>query len=209
MFDKPTARSAPALFFVLRQPVCRGTIFSVWTEKGNAYHADFRNRPGLRHRGLRPGGGRPRPAAAGAVRRHHHPGGGASARPPAPDLRRHGPAAEAVQAPGHGGGGAVLQQQHHHGHRRGPGQGRDPALRRAPQGAHLRIHPQSGEAGGGGLRQGGEAAGHGHDPPPAEPEGADAVAIALCHARSCTSRLQSPDAAKPGSGRYEVRHPTR
>ena len=33
-----------------------------------------------------------------------------------------------------------------------------------------------------------------------------AVAIALCHARSYTSRLQSPDAARPGSGRYEVRN---
>ena len=44
---------------------------------------------------------------------------------------------------------------------------------------------------------------------PKPDDAADAVAIALCHARSCTSRLQSPDAAKPGSGRYEVRHPTR
>ena len=34
---------------------------------------------------------------------------------------------------------------------------------------------------------------------------ADALAIALCHARSYTSRLQSPDAARPGSGRYAVR----
>ena len=34
---------------------------------------------------------------------------------------------------------------------------------------------------------------------------ADAVAIALCHARSNTSRLQSPDAARPGCGRYAVR----
>ena len=32
-----------------------------------------------------------------------------------------------------------------------------------------------------------------------------ALAIALCHARSYTSRLQSPDAARPGSGRYAVR----
>ena len=38
---------------------------------------------------------------------------------------------------------------------------------------------------------------------------ADAVAIALCHARSFTSRLQSPDAARPGSGRYEVRKQVR
>ena len=36
-------------------------------------------------------------------------------------------------------------------------------------------------------------------------DAADAVAIALCHARSFTSRLQSPDAARPGSGRYAVR----
>ena len=37
-------------------------------------------------------------------------------------------------------------------------------------------------------------------------DAADAVAIALCHARSHTSRLQAPDAAKPGSGRYAVRN---
>ena len=36
-------------------------------------------------------------------------------------------------------------------------------------------------------------------------DAADAVAVALCHARSYTSRLQSPDAARPGSGRYAVR----
>lgn len=36
---------------------------------------------------------------------------------------------------------------------------------------------------------------------PKPDDAADAVAIALCHARSCTSRLQSPDAARPGSGR--------
>ena len=36
-------------------------------------------------------------------------------------------------------------------------------------------------------------------------DAADAVAIALCHARSYTSRLQSPDANRPGSGRYAVR----
>ncbi len=40
---------------------------------------------------------------------------------------------------------------------------------------------------------------------PKPDDAADAVAIALCHARSFTSRLQSPDAARPGSGRYEVR----
>ena len=40
---------------------------------------------------------------------------------------------------------------------------------------------------------------------PRPDDAADAVAIALCHARSFTSRLQSPDAARPGSGRYEVR----
>lgn len=38
-------------------------------------------------------------------------------------------------------------------------------------------------------------------------DAADAVAIALCHARSVTSRLQAPDEARPGSGRYAVRHP--
>lgn len=37
-------------------------------------------------------------------------------------------------------------------------------------------------------------------------DAADAVAIALCHARSFTSRLQDPAAAQPGSGRYAVRH---
>ena len=39
---------------------------------------------------------------------------------------------------------------------------------------------------------------------PRPDDAADAVAIALCHARSITSRLQSPDAARPGSGRYAV-----
>ena len=41
---------------------------------------------------------------------------------------------------------------------------------------------------------------------PKPDDAADAVAIALCHARSFTSRLQSPDAARPGSGRYAVHH---
>lgn len=36
-------------------------------------------------------------------------------------------------------------------------------------------------------------------------DAADAVAVALCHARSATSRLTGPDAARPGSGRYAVR----
>lgn len=40
---------------------------------------------------------------------------------------------------------------------------------------------------------------------PKPDDAADAVAVALCHARSFTSRLQSPEAARPGSGRYEVR----
>nr|WP_317324990.1 crossover junction endodeoxyribonuclease RuvC [uncultured Flavonifractor sp.] len=40
---------------------------------------------------------------------------------------------------------------------------------------------------------------------PKPDDAADAVAIALCHARSHTSRLQSPDANRPGSGRYAVR----
>jgi len=40
---------------------------------------------------------------------------------------------------------------------------------------------------------------------PKPDDAADAVAIALCHARSNTSRLQSADAAKPGSGRYAVK----
>lgn len=38
-------------------------------------------------------------------------------------------------------------------------------------------------------------------------DAADAVALALCHARSFASRLQFPDAARPGSGRYAVKHP--
>ena len=38
-------------------------------------------------------------------------------------------------------------------------------------------------------------------------DAADAVAAALCHARSFTSRLQSPEEARPGSGRYAVRNP--
>lgn len=41
---------------------------------------------------------------------------------------------------------------------------------------------------------------------PKPDDAADAVAIALCHARSCTSRLTTPDAARPGSGRYAVRN---
>lgn len=40
---------------------------------------------------------------------------------------------------------------------------------------------------------------------PKPDDAADAVAIALCHARSSTSLLQAPDAARPGSGRYDVR----
>lgn len=40
---------------------------------------------------------------------------------------------------------------------------------------------------------------------PKPDDAADAVAIALCHARSYTSRLQRPAAARPGSGRYAVR----
>ncbi len=38
-------------------------------------------------------------------------------------------------------------------------------------------------------------------------DAADAVAAALCHARSFTSRLHTPDDARPGSGRYAVKHP--
>ena len=40
---------------------------------------------------------------------------------------------------------------------------------------------------------------------PKPDDAADAVAIALCHSRSYTSRLQSPGAARPGSGRYAAR----
>ena len=40
---------------------------------------------------------------------------------------------------------------------------------------------------------------------PKPDDAADAVAIALCHARSCTSRLRNPGANRPGSGRYAVR----
>ena len=40
---------------------------------------------------------------------------------------------------------------------------------------------------------------------PKPDDAADAVAIALCHARSNTSLLQPGDAARPGSGRYAVR----
>ena len=40
---------------------------------------------------------------------------------------------------------------------------------------------------------------------PKPDDAADAVAIALCHARSSTSLLQGPDGARPGSGRYEIR----
>lgn len=40
---------------------------------------------------------------------------------------------------------------------------------------------------------------------PKPDDAADAVAIALCHARSFTSRLRDPNDARPGSGRYAVR----
>ncbi|MEG0766065.1 MAG: crossover junction endodeoxyribonuclease RuvC [Pseudoflavonifractor sp.] len=40
---------------------------------------------------------------------------------------------------------------------------------------------------------------------PKPDDAADAVAIALCHARSCTSRMMDMDAARPGSGRYATR----
>lgn len=40
---------------------------------------------------------------------------------------------------------------------------------------------------------------------PRPDDAADAVAIALCHARSFTSRLTDPNVARPGSGRYDVR----
>ncbi|MBU5434838.1 crossover junction endodeoxyribonuclease RuvC [Pseudoflavonifractor sp. MSJ-37] len=41
---------------------------------------------------------------------------------------------------------------------------------------------------------------------PKPDDAADAVAIALCHARSYTSRLSLLDSARPGSGRYAVRN---
>ena len=41
--------------------------------------------------------------------------------------------------------------------------------------------------------------------PPKPDDAADAVAIALCHARSFTSRLSALTSAKPGSGRYAVK----
>ncbi len=44
---------------------------------------------------------------------------------------------------------------------------------------------------------------------PKPDDAADAAAIALCHARSFTSRLQAPGAARPGTGRYAVRHPSK
>lgn len=40
---------------------------------------------------------------------------------------------------------------------------------------------------------------------PKPDDAADAVAIALCHARTFTSRLPGLEAAKPGSGRYATR----
>lgn len=39
---------------------------------------------------------------------------------------------------------------------------------------------------------------------PKPDDAADAVAIALCHARTFTSRLPGLEAARPGSGRYET-----
>lgn len=44
---------------------------------------------------------------------------------------------------------------------------------------------------------------------PKPDDAADAVAIALCHARTFTSRLQSPGANRPGSGRYAVKNPSK
>lgn len=41
---------------------------------------------------------------------------------------------------------------------------------------------------------------------PKPDDAADAVAIALCHARSSSSRLSLLDTARPGSGRYPVRN---
>ena len=68
---------------------------------------------------------------------------------------------------------------------------------------HLPVYeytPHADQAGGGRLRPGGEAAGHGYDPTAAEAEGrprpddaADALAIAICHARSATSLLRRKD----------------
>ena len=40
---------------------------------------------------------------------------------------------------------------------------------------------------------------------PKPDDAADAVAVALCHARTLTSRLPGLEAARPGSGRYAVR----
>ena len=40
---------------------------------------------------------------------------------------------------------------------------------------------------------------------PKPDDAADAVAIALCHARSSTSRLSLLDPARPGTGRYNVK----
>lgn len=44
---------------------------------------------------------------------------------------------------------------------------------------------------------------------PRPDDAADAAAIALCHARSFTSRLQRADANRPGSGRFAVRNPSK
>lgn len=45
--------------------------------------------------------------------------------------------------------------------------------------------------------------------PPKPDDAADAVAIALCHARTSTSRLPGLEEARPGSGRYAVRNKAR
>ncbi len=45
--------------------------------------------------------------------------------------------------------------------------------------------------------------------PPKPDDAADAVAIALCHARTSTSRLPGLEEARPGSGRYAVRRQKR
>lgn len=157
--------------------------------------------------------GRQRLVQCGAITT---PAGGAPARTSAADRRRYGPVAGPIPAPGHGSGGAVFQQQYYYGHRRGPGQGSSPAGGGAPGVPIFEYTPSQ-------VKQ--AVVGYGKaekrqvmdmtrrllnlSAVPKPDDAADAVAIALCHARSFTSRLQSPDAARPGSGRYEVRKQVR
>ena len=104
------------------------------------------------------------PVPAAGVRRGDHLPQPGLRRQAAGDLRGCDPDPPGAAAPGRRGGEAVLSQQQDHGHRRGGGQGRDPAGPLPGGGAPVRIHPHAGQTGGDWIRQGLEAPGPGDDP---------------------------------------------